>query len=318
MAERESLGRALDLPDEVLAMVLARIPLGKGKVALQCVSKQWQRVLQLRSAHSIGTFGEDEGMPPAPNVAIGDRGPSRISEALLNALVCYTINDVSNFLVGLPPQLEALKVIYVPHTCQSLLHLKRLECTSFDRQIFPVFPNLEELTIGFWDIDGAVMADIQNLRSLRVLDVCTGHILEFLGPPGCNVHYLVSRDNLIRVGDIPGGLAARLKSFEICVCDIDKTLVDGDMDLAAFAECPLLEKIVVSTKDGNRWHRAFVSGLDQLPAACSTVVLLARIESRFNPVLPYVQPVAGWQTVVEVKPYDGCVHRVATLSRVSS
>lgn len=54
-------------PDEVLAKVLAGVPLGKHKVGMQAVSKQWERVLHMKEAHSMKTRSQDEGMPAAPN-----------------------------------------------------------------------------------------------------------------------------------------------------------------------------------------------------------------------------------------------------------
>lgn len=55
------------IPDEVLANILAGIPLGEHKVGMQAVSKQWERVLQMKEAHSLKTRKQDEGMPAAPN-----------------------------------------------------------------------------------------------------------------------------------------------------------------------------------------------------------------------------------------------------------
>lgn len=48
-----------DLPDEMLAAVLAKVPFSRSKVAAQCVCKKWEEVLQTSAAHSLDTLEED-------------------------------------------------------------------------------------------------------------------------------------------------------------------------------------------------------------------------------------------------------------------
>lgn len=78
------------VPDGVLANILAKVPLGRHKVGMQCVAKQWLHTLHQRAAHSVDTWDEDERMPfnPAAHKEDARRG-ALVSSGFLTALPCY-------------------------------------------------------------------------------------------------------------------------------------------------------------------------------------------------------------------------------------
>lgn len=304
----------LDLPDGVLAKILAGVPLGKCKVALQSVSKQWQRVLHQPEAHArsleLLPEGQDDGMPACPNTVRPNQATSWVSQAFLDALVCYTVRfsfdeEDTCILAGLPHQLRELSIPCTPSICCQLLeHLKVLRCSDLVKHpLSPMFPRLEEADIRVFadDLD-MVMADLENIHSLHRLKVrASFRFADFHGPPECRVHYVI-HTFVNSIPEVPLGMSAHLDCVtvraESLVPDTDRSNIV--LNLAVFSQCFLLENIsVLGARPFEGWNRVHVCGLDKVPAACKSIIILTDVRHRKGAIgdreMPWVHPENGWQ-----------------------
>lgn len=60
------------LPLEVFAAILAKVPFGKCKVEMQFVNRLWRDVLRSREAHSVETWAEDKKIWSDPTIVLED------------------------------------------------------------------------------------------------------------------------------------------------------------------------------------------------------------------------------------------------------
>lgn len=260
----------LDLPDEVLAAVLARVPLGKPKVAMQAVSKQWQRVLQIRSAHSLETWTEDDGMPATPNM-VSPEGTFRVAKGLLDALVCYRVLEPSDIL-AVPVQLEALYIERTASACSVLPHLKEFDCPSVAHPLSLVFPHLEVIDFQCRSVDrqvAEVMQDLENIPSLQNVRVNSPFLVDFHGPAGCGVDIGFLMFPSLDKYNIPAGLASHLVRARVyCAPLTAEGAISGEYDLANFSNCTHLDSIVLELGERCWWDHAHIKGIDKVPVSC--------------------------------------------------
>lgn len=187
----------IDLPDEVLANILAKVPFGKDKVGMQAVDTQWCRVLGQRAAHSVETFEEDAWFPK--NFQHLQEGETRISARFVSALAACKIHLNEKSMAWLPLHLEALGARGHSNRawveCPSLTGLQKLVidgdymiiAESFVMPSFStLFPNLEVVSAVlaslawhtpdpdeyiFEESEEILLREVRKLPNLRTLKV---------------------------------------------------------------------------------------------------------------------------------------------------
>lgn len=308
-----------DLPADVLAGILALLPLSKSKVALQGVSHLWKTVLQTQSAHSIETKVQDQCLPSSPHLPLAEGGISKVARGLLDALV-YCATAAEDSLEWLPLSLKALKISgnQTLVACPLLPNLRKLAIET-DCGFSPmcdlssVFPNVESVSAttdaqmdratGDYIYDegemiNQIMDKIEDLEHLKQVKISSGTIPDFYGPAGCRVkaHKLLSTED--DSYNIPEGMALHLQHFEMSLCDI--TFSHG-LDLDGFANCSFLESICIEPT-GVRdlfciWK---LNGFKHLPALCQSVEVKLGHHMDFV-ALPTVdlEDTIGWRITVK-------------------
>lgn len=134
---------------------------------------------------------------------------------------------------------------------------------------------------------------------------------DFHGSPQCRIRYCIWTKSL---EEVPSGLARHLEQVDISCTGIGGVEgAVGVLNLAVFANCPLLEKIVVYVKLFEGWDRICVSGLASVPDACKSVAVTRDSLVDGDNELPLVRPEIGWQISATVG-QDG--KRVVNITRI--
>lgn len=293
-----------DFSTDVLALILAKIPLSKGKIQLQLVCKHWCFVLHQPAATSPDTYEDDESFPRP------------LSPGIANALSWLKLSSTVVSMAWLPPQLQALSVIELLEDCPVLPRVKHL----FLNDIMPdnpavslakLFPNLE--TVCFeqrysifpededdaedeedWDMLHAnsaeasvrlrsMLRDLESLSKIRYISVEASQFVDFNGPPNCRVSHKFCTglsDAFIFPTGVPEGLSKHLKSFTFG--NFDNVFVwryETVFSLQFLESCVYLEKVALLFPDPgiqDDFHGTIgtlVTGLDTLPESCQEVTL---------------------------------------------
>lgn len=269
-----------DLPDEVLADILSRVPFSRAKVAAQCVCKTWQVVLQTSAAHSADTLKEDSPVEfyhnPTRVVEKGGGVARKLSEPLVNALASLKLSAFLPFVQGLQE--------WPAHMLQKLRHVESLSW-------------LEDL-----DQAEQIFQDIGRLPNVKHFEVSVqGRVVDFNGPEGCKVDYDLhgfyhNEDPDSTVLEVPAGMARHLQTLHFYdqrhQGDLGELMYRvKQVNLGRLANCVALEEIYVDlpSSDGLQAH---FYGLGELPPSVQHVYVdMARMHAEF----PHLwAPAAGW------------------------
>lgn len=317
----------VELSDDLLAAILAKIPFAKAKVAMQAVDSQWRRVLRSRAAHSAATFEDDDHLPDKFHI-VGHSGEGMVSPLLVAALaVCKfpmePLDFDSSTLASLPVHLEILEISpcigdQIWEDCPNFLILKRLilsmsECDT-DRyamtRLCDFFPNLQEVVLDGLDLTGTEMEaslnHIQNLPNLTLIDIVAhagdpteidmgigAPFFDFKGPLGCKVRYSMHVNpycDTVGFSQVPAGLAAQL--IEVTYSNALGFDEKPTFDLSVFSNCVHLERLCLV-----KLPQAMlgVCGIDNLPESCQSVVIESEISIHHeNFVAPLLQFSRHW------------------------
>lgn len=283
-----------DLPDEVLAGILALVPFSKNKVGVQCVCKNWLRILQTQEAHSTDTLWEDESLQcqEDPTLAVEKNGvlTKLLSEAFMDALACLKFESKvpreQDGSGGLPSwQAQHLQLLHVVQMRQILLetNLRRL------------FQELEHLP---------------NLKLVQV--IASGGIVDFSGPYDCHVDnaldFFHSREDPSSRLWVPWGMAGHLRNLSLW----DRQNVRADphaevsikqVSLARLCLCRVLEQIHVDLKATDQIETHFLH-MKALPKTVSHIY----VHTREGDAPHLWQMADGWETAPEGFIRTGCMY----------
>lgn len=284
-----------DLPDEMLAEVLARVPFSKEKVAAQCVCKKWQEALQSSAAHSTDTLAEDSSVcfdcDPTLVVEVDGDATRLLSGAIVNALASLKLaweDHTFEWLTQWPVQM-----------LQNLRHVEMFDTVS-----------LGSAAVLFQGV-----ANLPNIEFVGVMVV--GGIVDFIGPEGCKVDYEINvfydeEDPDSTKLEVPEGMARHLQILRFrdrCMSDADGyEFPVKKVDLGKLANCEYLEEIYIDLDFGEEM-RCHFCGLDDLPPSVQNVYVSMADDPKHA---HFWQLGAGWLTSTRIH----YAERTLVISRV--
>lgn len=291
------------LPDEVLAKILAKVPLSVEKIGYQGLSRQWRRVLCSGAAHSLDTWEEDEPLICNPLVPTGAGGALQPPQ-ILQSLVAYKISDTasrgSGQRVWLPQQLQALRLPETNVRVSNLPRLRILETSSLVKNMRTRFRALErfewrgeELDPGEADVLLSDLGKLENIRYVSISASGMGFKASFGGPPECRISYTTSFNNNEDFTFIPDCLKMHLESYHADFLwaafeeDYGHEFLQGmsqgmedslEMGFRGVRDCCHLKSIQLTYTDSDTVEifesvEVGVGGFSNLPASCQSVVL---------------------------------------------
>lgn len=279
-----------DLPDELLAGILAKVPFSKSKVAAQSVCKLWQNVLQTSAAHSVDTLEEDSSVEfvKDPTLVVQRDGfaTQRLASQLAASLACLKLKEENNM-----PWFDASSFAFTEYP----------EWLPQMKQILQVI-DLSAYSLAEYDAI-VLFHELESLVNLRFVKVKINgvNVVDFNGPKDCKVSYEInffyenSEDPYSTLLEVPDGMAKHLQTLRLYDPWIMQEEVDNPVehvDLGSLANCAVLERIDIDLWSSDEKKSHFYGLGNLAPSVQSISVNLSSIDEQHDHMW---QLAPGWQ-----------------------